>query len=166
MQISPNKVISISYRLTLDNGELADEATAEHPLMFIHGIGQTLEAFDDKLHGLETGAEFQFSLTPDEGYGTSSPEMVIDISRSIFNGPEVPKDLLELGNMVPMQDQDGRPMNGIVLAVDDQNVRMDFNHPLADQNLHFTGTIISIREATDEEKDHGHVHGPGGHHHH
>ena len=166
MQISPKKVIGITYTLTLDNGEIADEATSEHPFVFIHGIGQTLEAFDNALEGLESGADFKFSISPQEGYGVSSTDMVIDIARSVFDGPEVPKDLLDLGNVVPMQDQDGRPMNGIVLAVDNEKVKMDFNHPLADQNLHFTGTIISVREATADELDHGHVHGPGGHHHH
>lgn len=165
MQISPRKVVSITYKLTLDSGELADEATAEHPLLFIHGVGQTLEAFDEKLEGLQSGSEFAFSLTPDEGYGVSREDMVVDLSRQIFEGPNVPEDLLTVGNMVPMQDQDGRPLNGIVLAVDNEQVKMDFNHPLADQNLHFTGTVISIREATPEELDHGHVHGPGGHHH-
>jgi FKBP-type peptidyl-prolyl cis-trans isomerase SlyD len=165
MQISPNKVIGITYTLTLDSGEIADQATSEHPFVFIHGIGQTLEAFDQNLHGLESGTEFKFSLNAEEGYGKSSPQMVIDIARAVFDGPEVPKDLLELGNMVPMQDQDGNPMNGIVLAVDSEKVKMDFNHPLADQNLHFSGTVISVREATSEELDHGHVHGPGGHHH-
>lgn len=165
MEIAPNKVVSITYTLTLDSGEIADEATAENPLTFIHGIGQTLEAFDEKLNGLAAGADFKFSLSPENAYGTSSPDMIINIARSIFAGPEVPADLLTPGNMVPMQDQEGNPLNGIVVSFDDEKVVMDFNHPLAGQSLHFSGNVVSIREATADELDHGHVHGPGGHHH-
>jgi FKBP-type peptidyl-prolyl cis-trans isomerase SlyD len=67
--------------------------------------------------------------------------------------------------MVPMQDQDGNPMNGVILGFDDTTVQIDFNHPLADQDLNFKGAIVSVRDASAEELDHGHVHGPGGHHH-
>jgi FKBP-type peptidyl-prolyl cis-trans isomerase SlyD len=165
MQISPNKVVGITYTLTLQNGEIADTATAERPFVFIHGIGQTLEAFDKNLHGLDAGAAFKFSLTPDEGYGVSSPDMVISLSKSIFEGPDVPADLLELGNMVPMQDQEGNPLNGVIVEITDDQVKMDFNHPLADQDLHFEGTVISVRDASADELDHGHVHGDGGHQH-
>jgi FKBP-type peptidyl-prolyl cis-trans isomerase SlyD len=83
----------------------------------------------------------------------------------MFAGPDVPEDILQVGRMVPMQDQDGNPMNGIILEFDDQTVKIDFNHPLADQELNFKGAIVSVRDANSEELDHGHVHGPGGHQH-
>lgn len=165
MQVSPNKVVGITYTLTLDSGEIADKATTERPFVFIHGIGQTLESFDENLQGLSSGSDFQFSLSADEGYGHSSPDMIIHIPRSVFEGPDVPSDILVVGNMVPMQDQAGNPLNGIILEIESDKVKMDFNHPLAGQSLHFTGTIVSVRDATPEELDHGHVHGPGGHHH-
>lgn len=165
MQIAPKKVVSLTYILTLANGDQADQATADHPFAFIHGVGQTLPAFDQHLQGLEPGAAFDFTLTPEEGYGRFNPEMLVDLDIKIFQGPEVPADLLSIGNMVPMQDNHGNPLHGIVREVTDSAVKMDFNHPLADETLHFSGNILEVREASAEELDHGHVHGPGGHHH-
>ena len=165
MTIAQHKVVSLTYTLTLSNGEIADEATTAHPFTFIHGIGQTLEAFDKNLEGLKAGDEFSFSLGADDAYGESSEGNLVDLPKSVFSGPDVPPDLLTVGNMVPMQDQDGTPLNGVILSIDTDTVRMDFNHPLAGQALNFTGKIIEVRDATAEELDHGHVHGPGGHHH-
>jgi FKBP-type peptidyl-prolyl cis-trans isomerase SlyD len=160
--IAPNKVVSLSYTLMLNSGELADEATADQPLVFIHGIGQTLPAFDDQLDGLSVGDTFSFTLSAEDGYGESSPNYVVEIPKNIFEGPDVPDDILEIGATLPMQDQDGNPMDGVVLEIGDDTVTMDFNHPLAGEALGFSGTVLDIREATQEELDHGHVHGEGG----
>lgn len=160
--IAPNKVVSLSYTLMLTSGELADEATADQPLMFIHGIGQTLPAFDDQLNGLSVGDTFSFTLSAEEGYGESSPNYIVEIPKNIFEGPDVPADILQIGATLPMQDQDGNPMDGTVLEIGDETVKMDFNHPLAGESLGFSGTILAVREATQEELDHGHVHGEGG----
>jgi FKBP-type peptidyl-prolyl cis-trans isomerase SlyD len=160
--IAPNKVVSLSYTLMLNSGELADEATADQPLVFIHGIGQTLPAFDDQLDGLSVGDTFSFTLSAEDGYGESSPNYVVEIPKNIFEGPDVPDDILEIGATLPMQDQDGNPMDGVVVEIGDDTVTMDFNHPLAGEALGFSGTVLDIREATQEELDHGHVHGEGG----
>ena len=160
--IAPNKVVSLSYTLMLNSGELADEATADQPLVFIHGIGQTLPAFDDQLDGLSVGDTFSFTLSAEDGYGESSPNYVVEIPKNIFEGPDVPDDILEIGATLPMQDQDGNPMEGVVVEIGDDTVTMDFNHPLAGEALGFSGTVLDIREATQEELDHGHVHGEGG----
>lgn len=164
-QISPNHVVGVTYTLTLTNGEVADFAEEANPLMFIHGIGQTLPAFDENLNGLKIGDNFTFSLTAEEGYGEYDNNWVINLPRSVFGGDDVPDDLLQVGAMLPMQDQEGNPLDGKVVSFDDNIVTMDFNHPLAGQTLNFTGKVMSIREATEEELDHGHVHGQGGHHH-
>lgn len=160
--IKPNAVVGVSYQLKLSNGELADEATSEQPLLFIHGIGQTLPDFDSNLSGLSIGDNFEFTLTAEQGYGEHNPNYVVDLEKQIFEGPDVPEDLLTVGNMLPMQDQEGNPLDGKVLEVGDATVKMDFNHPLAGESLNFTGTVLSIREATPEELSHGHVHGEGG----
>lgn len=165
MQISPQKVVSLTYTLKLSNGDIADETTTESPFAFIHGVGQTLPEFDSNLEGLKAGESFSFSLTAEQGYGSRRPDMIIEIPKSVFDGPEVPKDILQIGNMVPMQDQSGNPLNGTIVDIADDKVTMDFNHPLADEALHFSGVIIEVRDASPEEIDHGHVHGPGGHHH-
>lgn len=165
MQISPNKVVSLTYTLTLDDGEIADQTTVETPFMFIHGIGQTLPSFDKNLEGLKAGDSFSFSLTAEDAYGNHEEERIVKLEKNIFSGPDVPADLLTLGNVVPMQDQHGNPMDGLILEINDNDVVLDFNHPLAGQALHFKGDIVNIREASAEELDHGHVHGEGGHHH-
>ena len=107
MQISPEKVVSVVYTLTLNNGAIADQADETQPFAFIHGIGQTLPAFDDALAGLVAGDEFNFSLTADDAYGMPNTDWVIDIPRSVFDGPDVPSDILVIGAVLPMQDQNG-----------------------------------------------------------
>ncbi len=165
MQIGKNKVVSLTYTLTLQNGDIADTATQEEPFTFIHGIGGTLPHFDTNLQNLKVGETFDFNIEAENAYGISNDDYIVSIPKEVFSGPEVPKDILQIGNMVPMQDNNGNPMNGIILSFDDKEVQIDFNHPLADENLNFKGEILSIREATQDELDHGHVHGVGGHQH-
>lgn len=165
MQIGKNKVVTLTYTLTIGDGEVVDKATSDQPFVFIHGVGQTLPLFESNLENLTAGDEFSFGIDAANGYGLSSDEYKVKLSREVFNGPEVPEGILQIGNVVPMQDQDGNPMQGTILSFDDQTVVIDFNHPLADQDLNFAGVIVSVREASEEELDHGHVHGPGGHHH-
>jgi FKBP-type peptidyl-prolyl cis-trans isomerase SlyD len=160
--IAPQKVVSLAYELTLSNGNLADEASADEPLVFIHGIGQTLPAFDERINGLSVGDKFSFSLTSEEGYGETNPNFIVDIPKNIFEGPDVPKDILQVGASLPMQDQEGNPMDGTVMEIGDETVKMDFNHPLAGEALNFKGSVVAIRDASQEELDHGHVHGEGG----
>ena len=90
--------------------------------------------------------------------------MDLPISTFTVDG-EVRKDMLNIGQVVPMQDQNGNPLNGTVMEVADDKVKMDFNHMLAGKELNFTGEILEVREATQAELDHGHVHGPDGHEH-
>jgi FKBP-type peptidyl-prolyl cis-trans isomerase SlyD len=165
MNIEKNRVVSLTYTLTLSNGEIADATTDEHPFVFIHGIGQTLEAFDRNLQGLKAGDPFSFTLTAEEGYGVSDPGAVVQVPATVFQGADVPEGILKVGNIIPMQDQMGNPLQGRIMDFNDEVVTMDFNHPLADQSLQFTGAIVEVRDASADELDHGHVHGPGGHHH-
>ncbi len=165
MEIGNNKVVTLTYTLTIKSGEVVDTATEDQPFVFIHGIGQTLPLFESNLASLKAGDNFDFSIDAENGYGLSNDDFKVSIPREVFAGPNVPEDILQVGRMVPMQDQDGNPMNGVILDFDDQIVKIDFNHPLADQDLTFKGTIIAVRDASAEELDHGHVHGPGGHHH-
>jgi FKBP-type peptidyl-prolyl cis-trans isomerase SlyD len=165
LSVAPNHVVSIAYTLSLANGEVADFADVDQPLVFIHGIGQTLEAFDAQLNGLNVGDGFSFSLTAEEGYGMHDAGWIIELPRAVFGGDDVPADILQMGAMLPMQDQDGNPMDGKVIEIGYETVKMDFNHPLAGEALSFTGSVLAVREATAEELDHGHVHGEGGHHH-
>jgi FKBP-type peptidyl-prolyl cis-trans isomerase SlyD len=161
MTVSKHKVVTLTYQLRNSEGVMVDEATESHPFAFIHEMGMTLEDFDKNLSGLSAGEEFNFTLSPEQGYGDMNEEAIVPIPMSIFAGEDLPENLLTPGNVVPMQDNQGNPLNGKVVSVDETQVIMDFNHPLAGSNLHFTGRIVSVREATPQELEHGHVHHDG-----
>lgn len=163
MQIAKNKVVLLSYELKIESGEVVDAAEKNDPFAFIHGIGQTLEAFDNNLTGLKIGDTFQFELEAEDAYGVVVEENIVTIPRDALKG--MPEEELVEGAELPMQDNQGNRFYGTVLEVNPGDVLMDFNHPLAGEKLFFSGSVIGIREATAEELAHGHVHGPGGHHH-
>jgi FKBP-type peptidyl-prolyl cis-trans isomerase SlyD len=166
MKIEKHTVPSVTYTLVVD-GEVVDMAEKDQPLSFIQGIGMMVPGFEKNLEGLSTGDNYKFTLQPDEAYGPYDDDAVVDLPISVFTvDGEVKTDMLNIGQVVPMQDQNGNPLNGTVLEVTEQAVKMDFNHMLAGKELNFTGEILEVRAATKDELDHGHIHGPGGHHHH
>lgn len=153
MTISKDKVVSVIYELKTDlSGEIIEKAAKETPLTFLCGAGQMLEKFEANLMGLEAGAAFDFKLETAEAYGEASEEAVIDLPKNIFevNG-EFDSEVIKEGNVVPMQDNSGRRMNGIVLEITDATIKMDFNHPLAGDDLFFKGEVLEVRDATEEE---------------
>lgn len=155
MKISTNKFISLSYDLTVGEGEekeLMEQATVDTPLEFIFGTGSMLPAFENNLENLKENDEFNFILTPEEAYGEYNEEHVIDLPRDMFEQDGVlNEDIVFVGNTVPMMDASGMRLNGLILEVGDELVKMDFNHPLAGEMLNFVGKVLSVREATDEE---------------
>jgi FKBP-type peptidyl-prolyl cis-trans isomerase SlyD len=168
MQITKNTVVSLSYILKRDdaNGEIIEETKAGDPLMFLYGNGQMLPKFEEHLSALSTGDNFEFTLSSDEAYGEMDQDAIIDLEKAIFEvDGKVDEEMLAIGNVIPMRDDQGHMLQGIVVSVTDQHVRMDFNHPMAGNVLHFKGNVIEVREASAEELSHGHAHGAGGHHH-
>jgi FKBP-type peptidyl-prolyl cis-trans isomerase SlyD len=167
--IAQNTVVSLNYRLTKNNeaGELIEETYGNQPLTFIYGIGMMIPKFEQELNGLKAGDKFSFGIAAADAYGVNDPNMVVNVPMDIFKGQDgkVDSEVVKVGNVLPMQDNQGNRMNGTIIEIAGDQVRMDFNHPLAGQDLHFTGDIISTREATKEELEHGHVHGEGGHQH-
>jgi len=114
--------------------------------------GRLLPAFEANLVGLEEGATFNFSLSATDAYGEKREEMVISLPRNIFEDEGVLKsEICFVGNVVPMMDSQGNRMNGVVVEIGDAFVKMDFNHPLAGTDLHFSGKVVGVREATPEE---------------
>lgn len=168
MQITKNTVVSLSYVLKRDNakGEIIEETRAGDPLVFLYGNGQMLPKFEDHLSTLKTGDVFEFTLASADAYGEMDQDAIIDLEKSIFMiDGKTDDELLAIGNVIPMRDDQGHTLQGTVVSVSDDSVRMDFNHPMAGNTLHFTGKVIDVREASAEELSHGHVHGAGGHHH-
>ncbi|HEY0261949.1 MAG TPA: FKBP-type peptidyl-prolyl cis-trans isomerase, partial [Chitinophagales bacterium] len=124
MAVCPNKVVTISYELrTEPNGSIVDEATKESPFQFLSGHGNLLDKFEEHITGLEIGKTFQFILSPEEGYGEYEQEAVIKMPKSAFvlDGQDA-SDLIKLGNVIPLQDQNGHPFQGKITVIDDAEV--------------------------------------------
>lgn len=171
MQISDKKVVTISYELYIESPEnefeIVEVAGEDAPMVFLFGHSGLPGDFENQLSGKSEGDEFDFVLEPQAGFGELNEEDIADFPLDMFKieDGEVPANMLDLGNFIPFTNEDGSKITGRVHSVDDQTVRIDFNHPLAGKTLKFEGKVLSIREATPEEIDHGHVHGEGGHHH-
>lgn len=170
MPIAKNNVVYISYQLAFpdedgqpDVVEIVDE---KEPMVFIHGLSGLPEAFENNLLGLNEGDTFDFSISAEDAYGNVDPNAIIQLPKSIFQAEgQSADDILQIGNFIPMTDDQGNRMQGLVVSIEGETVTMDFNHPLAEKTLMFQGKILKIREATPEEIAHGHVHGEGGVHH-
>ncbi len=168
MKIENNKVVSLSYELSTEgfDSQLVEKTQEGQPLEFIFGIGMMLPKFEENLKGLKKGDKFKFKIEAVDGYGLSNPENIIELPNATFERDgKVEDGLLVKDNVIAMQDNQGNRFNGRVEEVKEDSVIMDFNHPMADKDLYFTGEILDVRDATPEELDHGHVHS-GGHHHH
>ncbi|MCU0445166.1 MAG: peptidylprolyl isomerase [Microscillaceae bacterium] len=165
MKISRNKVALLGYTLTLEDGSIADQADAQHPLAYIQGVGMLLPAFESQLEGKQVGDKFNFTLSAEEGYGIYYPENVAEFPIAMFRQAGFPEEAIEVGAYVPMQDDQGQPLDGEIVEIEGDMVIVDFNHPLAGEKLNFQGEILQVREATQEELSHGHVHGAGSHNH-
>lgn len=159
MKVEAQKFVQLTYELIVD-GQLADQATKERPLGFVFGAGFLLPKFEANIEGKEVGDTFAFTLTPEEGYGVSNPDMVIDVPTAVFMiDGKVEEGLLVVGNHIPMMTADGMQVVGVVAEVGEESVKMDFNHPMAGKTLNFSGEIVEVREATDA--DYPHAHGCG-----
>jgi len=170
MIIENRTVVSLNYRLTVEESGIeteVEQTDALNPFVFLYGSNNVLPAFEENLAGKTTGDKFDFRLTAEEAYGVSDARNIVNVPINAFHGTDGRPDaeLLVIGKVLTMNDQEGRMFRGIVKEVSDENVQMDFNHPLADKALHFKGEVVAVRLATLEELQHGHVHGVGGHHH-
>ena len=158
MKIGQNKVVEFCYELEVD-GQVVDHTTEERPLDYIHGTGSLLPKLEAHIEGMEPGAEFDVTLSPADGYGEIDPNRIIDLPKTAFevNG-EVREDLLVPGNTIPMMNSMGGVIPGVVLEVSEDSVKMDLNHQMAGKTLHFTGKVLTVREATEKELTEG-LHG-------
>ena len=168
MTIENNSVVSVNYTLTeKDSGAQVEQTSKEHPFVFIFGTGGLLEDFENNLKGKKAGDVFDFFVEHSRGYGVRDEQHVVMIPIEAFQGEDGSFDSenVKVDVVLPMQDNEGNRMYGKVLEITLENVKMDFNHPLAGTDLHFTGEVLEVRAATADELAHGHVHGEHGHHH-
>ncbi|MCA1798933.1 MAG: peptidylprolyl isomerase [Xanthomonadaceae bacterium] len=160
MQASRDKIVSMHYTLTADDGNVLDSSTGGEPLSYLHGHGNIVPGLENALEGAKTGFKSRVTVEPADGYGERREEMVIAAPREQFD----PAMDLKPGLQVVANGPQGQIIF-TVREVSDEEVTLDGNHPLAGQRLHFEVEVTDIRAASEEELSHGHVHGPGGHHH-
>ncbi len=168
MKIQDLVVVSLNYKLSNHTtGEKIEETTTENPMVFLYGVGGIIPEFEDNIRDKQAGDLFEFAITAENAYGERNEEMIAMIPQNVFHDENGNFDaqMFQVGAVVPMSDNEGNHLRGNIIEVTPEYVKMDFNHPLAGTDLHFSGEILSVRAATQDEIAHGHAHGPGGHQH-
>lgn len=173
MQVGNKKVAAISYKLSSIDKKgtkvLLENVDASQPMFFLVGVSGLPPKFEESIHGLKKGDGFDFSLNSADAFGEFHEDEIINLPIEEFLEEDgtLDKEKFRLGSLVPMVDEEGHHVRGTIIEINETKkyIKMDFNHPLAGKDLHFEGKVELVRDATNEELDHGHVHGEGGHHH-
>ena len=161
MQIAKDKVVLINYILKNDAGDVIDSSEGGDPLAYLHGAENIIPGLEKALEGKAAGESLSVTIAPEEAYGHIDEEKIQAVPKEMFeDAGEV-----VVGAQYHAAGPDGGYITITVTEIGDDTVTIDANHPLAGENLSFDVTIIEIRDASAEELEHGHVHGPGGHHH-
>lgn len=154
LEIGKYKMVTLTYDLRVDDeqGEMVEQATETQPLEFLYGAGVMLPKFETHLAGLRQGEPFTIKLNKTDAYGEINHEAIVELPKHVFlvDG-NFDAELIKVGNTVPMMSSNGQRLNGLVLEVNDEIVKMDFNHPLAGEDLYFAGKVLNVREASEEE---------------
>ena len=168
MKIENQKVVTLQYDLYVDgeNGieELMEKATTDAPLVYCHGEGMMLPAFERAMEGLSEGEAFDFRIACEDAYGEYDTDGVLQLDKKMFyNGDgEFDSERVYVGAIVPMNTADGQIINAQIAEITQQHVTIDLNHPLAGENLHFVGKVLNIRQVTEGELKALHHRGCGG----
>jgi FKBP-type peptidyl-prolyl cis-trans isomerase SlyD len=160
MQIAKHTVVSIHYTLRNAAGEVLESSRDAEPLAYLHGVGGIIPGLETALEGKGSGESVRISVPPTEAYGERDEGLIQSVPKDRFSGVE----RVEPG-MQFHAETDGGPRTVTVTGVEGETVTVDANHPLAGETLDFDVEVLEVREATSEEIDHGHAHGPGGHAH-
>ena len=157
--IQNGQVVSMEYTLRVD-GEVLDSSDEAGPLQFLAGYGNIIPGLENEMMGMKIGESKDVVVSPEEGYGEFDAEAFAEFPRGDF-----PKDTkFEEGLELNVTDEDGNQQLAFVDSFTEKSVRLDFNHPLAGAELHFSVKVVALRDPTAEELDHGHVHEAGHHH--
>ena len=161
MQISENKVVSIDYTLKNDQSQVLDSSSGRGPLAYLQGHQNIISGLESALEGKAAGDSVQVTIPPAEAYGERDESLSQAVPRQMFQDA----DNVQVGMQFQTTSEQGASQIVTVTGVDPEHVTVDANHPLAGETLTFDVTVVDVREPTQEEMDHGHVHGPGGHQH-
>lgn len=160
MKVTKDSVVSLEYRLHLGDGQVVDESEPGQPLAYMHGRGQIVPGLEGQLEGMSAGESKKVVVPPSQGYGEHDPRGLQEVPREMFP----PNANLQAGLTISAQTADGDVIPITIRELKGEKVVVDLNHPMAGKTLHFDITVREVRAATDEEKEHGHAHGPGGAH--
>lgn len=157
--IADGKVVTVDFTLTNDDGEVLDTTAGDVPLAYLHGADNVVSGLERQLTGKSAGDKLSVDVSPEDGYGQKEGPGPQPVGRDAF-----PEDVeIEPGLQFEAEDDNGEMMPLWVVSIQGDEVFVDSNHPLAGTNLHFDIKILEVRDATAEEKEHGHPHGPDGH---
>lgn len=154
MKIAQERVVSIHYTLTDDEGQQIDSSAGREPLSYLHGTGGLIPGLERELEGREAGDQFRASIEPKDGYGEVNPELIQEVPLDVLAGIEN----LRVGMQLQSQSPDGRVQQLTVDSIGDSTATLNANHMLAGKTLHFDVEVTEVRDATAEELDHGHAH--------
>jgi len=160
MQIGKKTAVAIDYKLTIEGGFVVDASEKGQPLWYLHGANNIIPGLEKALDGLKAGDKKTVTVSPEEGYGLREDSRVHQVPKNKF-----PAGGYAVGDHVTATAPDGNEMDARITAMDAKTYTLDFNHELAGKVLTFDITVAEVRAATKDEMHHGHVHGPGGHHH-
>ena len=160
MKIAEKHVVTLNYTLK-DNDDNIIDKSDDGSFCYLHGANNIIPGLENALTGKSSGDEISVSVAPDEGYGPRDDTRIQEVPRDAFP-PEIS---IEPGMQFNAQGPEGQAVVVTIAKVDGDSITVDGNHPLAGVTLNFDVTITDIRDASAEELEHGHVHGPGGHHH-
>ena len=160
MQIAENSVVTIHYTLTNSEGEVLDSSQGQEPLAYLAGASNIIPGLENALTGKQVGDKLDVTVEPEEAYGPLREELVQKVDHENFQGIDDIQVGMQFMAQAPWGEQ---PVT--VIAVEEDGITLDGNHPLAGQTLTFAVEVMAVRSATDEELQHGHAHGEGGHHH-
>lgn len=161
MQVKKSCAVAIDYKLTIDDGIVVDASEKGQPLWYLHGAGNIIPGLEKQLEGLSPGDKKTVVVSPEEGYGTFDAARIHAVPKAQF-----PQGNYTVGEHIIATAPDGTEVPARITATDAKTITLDFNHELAGKTLTFDITVAEVRAATKDEMKHGHVHGPGGHHHH
>jgi FKBP-type peptidyl-prolyl cis-trans isomerase SlyD len=156
MQVAKDKVVSIHYTLKNNEGTVLDSSSGRDPLNYIHGHGNLIKGMENGIEGKTKGDKFDLKVPPEEGYGIRNDQMIQQVPAKAFGTQKVQRGM-------QFQTDNGQVVT--VTEVGKESVTVDANHPLAGVELNFNVEVMDVRPATESELEHGHVHGPGAHHH-
>ena len=160
MQIGDQKVVTLHYTLTDNDGRVIDKSE-DGSFAYLHGASNIIPGLEDALTGKSAGEEMSVSVSPEQAYGVRDEAMLQQVPKNMFEDDSQ----IAVGTQFHAQGPNGEMLVVTVMEVEDEHVLVDGNHPLAGVELNFDVKIIDVRDASEEEVEHGHVHAPGGHHH-